>query len=172
MAPRAVDFEAAEHPALHPGRCARVLLDGRPIGYVGELHPQWRQSWGLTVVPILFELALDAVTSRDVPVFASFSKHQAVERDIAVWVAESVSHADVMTALHSAPHQGLLKQAVLFDIYRPSKPDTAVAALEKSMAIRLTLQRDDAGLNEQDIDAAVAVLLDSLSQRTGARLRA
>lgn len=44
--------------------------------------------------------------------------------------------------------------------------------LEKSMAIRLTLQRDDGGLNEQDIESAVALLLNSLTQCTGARLRA
>lgn len=172
MAPRPVEFQVAQHPALHPGRCASVMLDGRSIGYVGELHPLWRQSWGLNAVPILFELELDAVIARDVPVFASFSKHQAVERDIAVWVSESVTHADVMNALQTAPHQGLLKHAVMFDIYRPGKPDVSAPTLEKSIAIRLTLQRDDAGLNEQDIEAAVAMLLDSLTQRTGARLRA
>lgn len=172
MAPRKVEFQVAQHPALHPGRSACVLLDGRSIGYVGELHPQWRQSWGLSIVPILFELDLDAVTSRDVPVFTTFSKHQAVERDIAVWVAESVSHADVMNALYAAPHQGVLKHAVMFDIYRPGKPEASVGVLEKSMAIRLTLQRDDGGLNEQDIESAVALLLNSLAQCTGARLRA
>jgi phenylalanyl-tRNA synthetase beta chain len=40
-------FEPAEHPAMHPGRCARVLLDGQAIGFVGELHPRWRQQYEL-----------------------------------------------------------------------------------------------------------------------------
>ena len=60
----------------------------------------------------------------------------------------------------------------MFDIYRPGKPEASVGVLEKSMAIRLTLQRDDGGLNEQDIESAVALLLNSLTQCTGARLRA
>ncbi|MEY4695288.1 MAG: Phenylalanine--tRNA ligase beta subunit, partial [Pseudomonadota bacterium] len=47
LAPRKAEFVAAEHPALHPGRSAQVLMDGKPIGFVGELHPRWRQSWEL-----------------------------------------------------------------------------------------------------------------------------
>ena len=47
LAPRKADFVAAEQPALHPGRSAQVLLDGVAIGYVGELHPRWRQAWEL-----------------------------------------------------------------------------------------------------------------------------
>src|SRR5690606_37075512 len=61
LAPLQAQFEPATHPAMHPGRCARVLVEGRAIGYVGELHPQWRQSWELAQAPILFELELDAV---------------------------------------------------------------------------------------------------------------
>ncbi len=46
LAPLKPVFEAAEHPAMHPGRCARVVLNGKAIGVVGELHPQWRQESG------------------------------------------------------------------------------------------------------------------------------
>ena len=44
LAPAVLSFEPADHPSMHPGRCARVLLGERVIGHVGELHPRWRQA--------------------------------------------------------------------------------------------------------------------------------
>ena len=83
LAPLRATFEPGTHPAMHPGRCARVLMNGKLIGHVGELHPQWRQSWELPQAPVLFELELDAVLQRAVPQFKAVAKHQAVERDLA-----------------------------------------------------------------------------------------
>src|SRR5471032_4334 len=67
LAPRAVTFVAGEHPAMHPGRCAVVIVDGQAIGHVGEFHPRWRQAYELLSAPVVFELELAAVQSRDVP---------------------------------------------------------------------------------------------------------
>ena len=52
----AFSFEAAAHPALHPGRCARVLRRGEPVGWLGELHPALLKSMDFTYAPVLFEL--------------------------------------------------------------------------------------------------------------------
>ncbi len=174
LAPRQPVFEAVEHPAMHPGRCARVLLDGEPIGFVGELHPRWRQGYELTATPVLFELALDAVLAREVPALREISKHQPVERDLAVIVAEGVSHTALMQAIVAAPTAGLLRNAVLFDVYR-AKPGQAAGGLaegEKSLAVRLTLNSDEATLTEAQIEAAVQAVLAQLQTQVGARLRA
>lgn len=173
LAPRVATFEPVNHPALHPGRAARVLLEGREIGVVGELHPRWRQSWDLPSAPVLFELDLDAVEERVVPVGQPVPKHQAVERDIAVVVAESVTHAALMKAIHSAPTQGLLQHAALFDIYRP-QPGAAGGALaqgEKSMAVRLSFQSPSATLTDEQVEPAVRAVVDALAQQLGARMR-
>lgn len=173
LAPRVATFEPVSHPALHPGRAARVLLDGREIGVVGELHPRWRQSWELPSAPVLFELDMDAVDERVVPAAQPVPKHQAVERDIAVVLAESVTHGALMKAIDAAPTQGLLQRAVLFDIYRP-QPGAAGGALaqgEKSMAVRLTFQSAGATLTDEQVDPAVRAVIDSLAQQLGARLR-
>ena len=176
LAPRRPTFVAADHPAMHPGRCARVLLGDVAIGFVGELHPKWRQAYELAQAPVMFELELDAVLERDVPLFKPVSKHQAVERDIAVLVNEKVSHADLMSAVWTAPTAGLLRQAQLFDIYRPkpAKDTDSAAAIssEKSMAVRLTLGSDETTLTEEQIDAAVQAVLASLIDKLGARQRA
>ncbi len=174
LAPRKATFVAAEHPALHPGRSAQVLLDGVAIGHVGELHPRWRQAWDLPSAPVVFELALDAVLARVVPIAQGVAKQQPVERDLAVIVAEAVTHQQLMQTIHAAPTNGLLQHAVLFDIYRP-KADAVGSALapgEKSLAVRLTLGSAEATLNDAQIDAALQAVIAHLMQQLGARLRA
>ncbi len=172
LAPRKAEFVAAEHPALHPGRSAQVLLDGLVIGHVGELHPRWRQAWELSSAPVVFELSLDAVIARVVPVAQSVAKHQPVERDIAVIVNEQVTHAQLMHGIHTAPTQGLLRDVVLFDIYRPKAESAGGLAVgEKSLAVRLSLHSDEATLTEAQIDAAMTAVLAQLTQLVAARLR-
>jgi phenylalanyl-tRNA synthetase beta chain len=175
LAPLQATFKPDEHPAMHPGRCASVWLGERCIGHVGELHPKWRQTYDLAQAPVMFELALDAVLQRDLPVFQAVSRHQPVERDLAIVVKESVTHAAVMAAVRAGGGD-LLRDAVLFDVYRPKKQVDAgsggLAADEKSLAVRLTLSRDDATLTDDEIDASVKGALESLAQRVDARLRA
>lgn len=171
LSPLQASFEPAEHPALHPGRCARINIAGVSVGYVGELHPKWRQQYGLAQAPVLFELALDAVLARTVPQFSPVTRFQVVERDIAVTVAEAVTHAQVMAAVHSAPGATVLKQAVLFDVYRPKQASAGLAMGEKSLAIRLTLGADDATMTESQIDVVVQSVLAQLASQVAARLR-
>jgi len=172
LAPRQAQFVAAEHPALHPGRSAQVVLEGIVIGHVGELHPRWRQSWELNSAPVVFELSLDAVTVRGVPVAQGVAKHPSVERDLAVIVSEQVTHQQLMAAVHAAPTQGLLRDAVLFDIYRPKADAQAGLAVgEKSLAVRLTLQGAEATLTDAQIDAVMNAVMAQLAAQTAARLR-
>ena len=176
LAPRRPVFEAAEHPAMHPGRCARVLIDGKAIGYIGELHPRWRQDYELPQTPVLFELDWDVVSQRPQPAFIPVSKFQAAERDVAVIVKDSVRHDDLMTAITRAVPQALLQDATVFDVFRPNPkaPEKTpwLAADEKSVAIRLQLRSMDAALTEEQIESARQAVVQQLVADTGARLRA
>ena len=175
LSPQKVVFVVGEHPAMHPGRCANVMLNGVSIGFVGELHPRWRQSYELAQAPVMFELELDAVSSRPVPVFKPVSKYQAVERDIAVMVDESVTHAALMKAVWATATDGLLRDAVLFDVYRPKLAKDSETETEpnqqKSMAVRLTLNSEEGTLNEAQIEAVVQAVLTSLTTALAARHR-
>ena len=173
LAPQRPVFEAAEHPALHPGRCARILLDGRAIGVVGELHPRWRQAYELPQAPVLFELDWEAVLQRPLPHSQPVPKYQAAERDIAVIVKESVTHDQLIAAARAAPTQGLLRSASVFDIFR-AKAGQAVdwlATDEKSVAIRLLLQNDAAALTDEALEQARQAVLNQLISSVGARQR-
>jgi phenylalanyl-tRNA synthetase beta chain len=171
LAPLQAAFEPATHSSMHPGRCASVSVNGQVIGFVGELHPKWRQGYELAQAPILFELELDAVLQRRVPQFASVSKHQPVERDLAVIVSESVTHAALMSAIDGAGISQLLRSATLFDVYRPQQASASMQLGEKSLAVRLVLSSDEATLTDDQIDAAVKAVVDRLQTALGARLR-
>ncbi len=171
LVPRKAQFKPAAHPALHPGRCASVWLDGREIGVVGELHPRWRQAWELAQAPVLFELDLEAVVSRPVPVFEPVPKFQPVQRDLAVIVADTVTHDAVLEAVRSASTGGLLRDAFLFDVYKPKQAAAGLAANEKSLAVRLTLASSEATLTDEQIDGAVKAVVSRIASQLGGRLR-
>jgi phenylalanyl-tRNA synthetase beta chain len=172
LSPAVAQFEPAAHPAMHPGRCAQVVLQGKVIGHVGELHPRWRQAWDLTQAPVVFELLLDPVLAHAVPVATGVAKFPSVERDIAVIVKDNITHAALMAAVHAAPTQGLLKNAVLFDVYRAKTENASMALDEKSLAVRLTLNSEEGTLTDAQIEAAVQAVVQQLGQQLGARLRA
>ena len=175
LAPAKPVFAPAEHPAMHPGRCASVMLNGAAIGFVGELHPKWCQAYDLPSAPLLFELDLDAVMERTVPAAKAVSKHQPVQRDIAVLVAEQVTHAALMRAIWAAPTAGLLKDVRLFDVYRAKAgrdgSGADVESANKSLAVRLTLNGDDATLTEAQIETAVQAVVSQLGSDIGAHQR-
>lgn len=133
-------------------------------------------AYDLPSAPVMFELDLDAVLRRPLPVFKAIGRHHPVERDLAIVVKESVSHASVIAAIREATGaRSLLREALCFDVYRPqagaNSSTSALAADEKSLAVRLTLNRDDATLTEAEIEAAVQSVLDALTKQLGARLR-
>ena len=171
LAPFKPIFALAEHPAMHPGRCASIVIDGKAAGFVGELHPKWRQSYDLAQAPLMFEIDLEAALRRTVPVFANVSKLQPVERDIAVVLPEAVTHSALMNAIYSADTKGLLTKATLFDVYRPQTGTSEMAANEKSLAIRLVLTSQTVSLNEEMIEAAVRAVTARLESSFQARLR-
>jgi phenylalanyl-tRNA synthetase beta chain len=170
FAPKPVRFIAAKHPAMHPGRCASVEVDGQPVGHVGELHPRLRQAYELPSVPVLFELDLHATLERELARFAPIPRQQPAWRDLSLVGAESITHDALMQAIRATPTP-LVRSALLYDIYKPVSPNADIRPGERSMTIRLELLDDSATLTDERIDAVVAQVLQSLGARLGVRLR-
>jgi phenylalanyl-tRNA synthetase beta chain len=167
---RQASFVAASHPAMHPGRCAQVNLRGVAIGFVGELHPRWRQSYELPQAPMLCELDLDALLARELPAFVPVPRQQSAWRDLSLVASDQVSHDALMQTIASAG-AALVRSARLFDIYKPVRPAADLGAGERSLAVRLELLDDEETLTDERIEAAVGGVLQALQQRLGVRLR-
>jgi phenylalanyl-tRNA synthetase beta chain len=172
FAPRQLRFARAAHPALHPGRSAEIVLDGRSIGFIGELHPRWQQKYDLPLAPVLFEVDAIALQQVHVPAYAEISKFPAVTRDLALVVKQDVAAQDLMDAFvaekKTNPLCGILQVIVLFDEYRGK----GLESDEKSLAFRFTLQDTQTTLQDDLVDAAMAAFVAAAGARHGARLRA
>ena len=169
-------FERAEHPALHPGRSARVVLNGRAIGWIGELHPRWLQKYDLPTAPVVWELELDAITAVGLPKYREVPRVPAVTRDIALVVRQDVAVQDLVDTFEKTavgtPWQRYLQGVVLFDEFRPKAATAAIGAQEKSLAFRITLQDTDSTLQDDIVEAATQQLIRAAGDAFGARLRA
>ncbi|MDH4050312.1 MAG: phenylalanine--tRNA ligase subunit beta, partial [Rubrivivax sp.] len=126
LSPLAPRFLPATHAAMHPGRCARVELDGQVVGHVGELHPRWRQGYELPSAPVLFELDLAAALARPLPEVTPVPRQQAVTRDIALVIDDAVAHDELVRVLRDDA-DGLVRAVTLFDIYRPREAQAGLS---------------------------------------------
>jgi phenylalanyl-tRNA synthetase beta chain len=165
-------FVRTAHPALHPGRSAAVLFQGRQIGVIGELHPRWQQKYELPLAPVLFEVEAVAMQSQKLPVYQEISKFPAVSRDLALLVKNNVQVQDLLDAFAaeqaSNPLGRFVQAIVLFDEYRGK----GLQNDEKSLAFRFTLQDTQTTLNDNNVDAAMAAFIEAARQKCGATLRA
>lgn len=172
FAPHALKFSCSTHPALHPGRSATVLLDGRDVGFIGEIHPRWQQKYGLPAAPVIFEVDAQALQRRTVPAYREISKFPLVVRDLAVVVGQAVSAQDLIDVFRAEQHINarceIVQAIVLFDEYRGK----GLLENEKSLAFRFTLQDTQSTLLEDAVDAAMEALVAAAHKKYNARLRA
>ena len=166
--------ESAQHPALHPGRSAKIfLITGKnriEVGFIGELHPGLQQSYELPQAPILFELDLDPIRELGLPIPEELSKFPAVQRDLALVVKQSVAAQSLLDAM-AASKQNFVRNIELFDEFKPKAGSSSMADDEKSLAFRVTLLNPNETLQDPQIDAVMAALLGAVEKKCAARLR-
>ncbi|MBU0622528.1 MAG: phenylalanine--tRNA ligase subunit beta [Gammaproteobacteria bacterium] len=165
FAPRTLTFQVAEHPASHPGRSARILLEGRAIGWIGELHPQWQQQYDLPQAVVWFEIELAALIQSGVPRLQNISRFPPVRRDVAVLVDENVTVQSLVDVMRAEQVPNVVEVA-LFDVYRGK----GVEQGKKSLAFRVLLQDTQKTLMDAEIEEKMSRLVAAL-QRQGAQLR-
>ena len=158
-------FEAASLPLLHPGRSARVLNNGKSVGWLGELHPRLVRELGFTQAPILFELDFAALRVR-VPQGREISRFPQVRRDLAVVLPETVSFSTLRERVTLAG-SGLLRTLRVFDVYRGPGVETG----RKSVALGLIFQDITRTLTDEDVDRAVAAIVADLRANLDAGIR-
>jgi len=165
LAPASPSFVAASHPALHPGRSARIMLQDQAIGWIGELHPQWVQQYDLPLAPVLFEIEMAVLLQANVPCASELSKFPPVRRDLAVVVDEIVPAQSLLAAMQ-ADNAPYVVELALFDVYRGKGVENG----KKSLAFRVLLQDTQKTLMDVEIDQSMLRLVAVLQQH-GAQLR-
>jgi len=157
-----------DNPTYHPGRCAKVTVDGVDVGYMGQIHPLVAKNYDIEAevygceinMELLFDLRLDA------PTYTALPKYPTVSRDLAVVCDEALTVDDVESCMVAAGGK-LLRTIRLFDIYRGK----GVPEGKKSMAFALELRADDRTLTDADSEAVVSKILKALEEKLGAILR-
>jgi phenylalanyl-tRNA synthetase beta chain len=173
-----LEFEASnEHDALHPGRAAKVYVVAPDhgsrefVGWIGELHPRLQTELGLQFAPLLAELDLETLLSRDIASYQTLTNTPRVERDLALVVSAEmpsnrlVQQIQILLADISGAH--VVKNITLFDEYRGKGLENK----EKSLAIRLSMQDTHKTLNDAEIAEIVDKLIAKLVRLGVARLR-
>jgi phenylalanyl-tRNA synthetase beta chain len=164
----AVTVEPAAVPHLEDGRAVSVLVQGVPVGTLGELHPDVQRAFDLPAPVFVAELSLDAIEalpSRAVQ-YQPLTRHPGVQRDLAVIVAADVPSADVSRAIEGI-RAAELRQVVLFDVYEGAQ----VGPGRKSLAYGLLYQADDRTLTDAEVNRAHAEVVERLRAELGAEVR-
>ncbi|MGB4811419.1 MAG: phenylalanine--tRNA ligase subunit beta [Methylophilaceae bacterium] len=159
-------YEKAEHSALHPGQSARILLNGKTVGWIGKLHPKWQQHYDLPKATYLFELDISAVIHRGIPAYKEVSKLMPVRRDIAVVLDEHIAVQHVLNVIKLAKIQHI-QEVALFDLYQGK----GIAENKKSLALSVLMHDTALTLTDIDVDVSMRNLLQLLQTEFGAELR-
>lgn len=164
-AARRFEFTAGALPCLHPGRAARILLDGRPVGWLGELHPEQVRALDLTYPPVLFELEYGALQAEK-PQFVEVSRFPQVRRDLAIVVDQATPLSAIRERV-TLVASSLLRELPVFDVYQGAGVETG----RKSVALGLILQDNSRTLTDDDADRIVAAIVADLAGTLNARIR-
>jgi phenylalanyl-tRNA synthetase beta chain len=169
---RAVTGRAAETlpgtwPDFHPGKTGVVTIDGVRVGVVGCVDPRLTKASGIDGSAYLYLIDVGALPAYAIPHYRPPSRFPSTYRDLALVVDVTVAARDVEAAIAAA--LGSLCTGVrVFDEYRGPQVDEG----RKSLAVRVTLQRFDTTITDEEADVAMARVLDAVREQFGASLRA
>lgn len=157
-----------DNPSYHPGRCARVTIDGADVGIMGQVHPLVAQNYGIEADVYCAEINFTKLLACQLPdaTYTPLPKYPTVSRDLALVCSEDVTVAQVEEVITAAAGK-LLRDVRLFDIYRGA----GVSEGKKSMAFSLELRADDRTLTDTDSEAVVTKILAALKEKLNAALR-
>lgn len=157
-----------KNPSYHPGRCADIMIDGKKLGVIGQIHPLVAEGYGISGEVYVAELDFTGLQSALAPerVFHSLPKFPTVSRDLALVCDEAMTVGMLEACIKKAGGK-LLRSIQLFDIYR----GPGIAPGKKSVAFSLELRADDRTLTDEDTTGVTNVVLEKLKNDLGVTLR-
>lgn len=161
-----VTYEKAVVDGLHPGRTANIVLDGKRIGFLGQLHPAEQKANGIKETYVM-ELNLEEILAASIEplVYVPVPRFPSISRDIALIVDRSTNAADLEATIRNAGGK-LLKEVNVFDLYEGEKMESG----KKSVAFTLTYFTPERTLTDEEVVAAHDKVVEALTE-SGAELR-
>ena len=158
------DTEHGPPPFVHPGRSAGVVVQGRYIGWVGELHPSVAREWDLDGSVAGFEIDFDALAelAPGPAYYADVTTYPAVLQDIAVVLPDDVSAARAEAAVRTGGGE-LLSSVAVFDVYTGEQ----VGEGKRSLALRLEFRAPDRTLTDDEVNERRAAIERELAEIEG-----
>ncbi|WP_153122906.1 phenylalanine--tRNA ligase subunit beta [Peribacillus tepidiphilus] len=162
-----ITYEAAEIDGMHPGRTAKVLLNGEFIGFVGQVHPKVQKEYDLKETYV-FELSLKALIEAEVAPIAyeTIPRYPSITRDIALVVNKEVSAGQLKALIEEAGGK-LLKEVSVFDLYEGERMEPG----KKSIAYSLRYFDPEKTLTDEEVTKAHNKVLEAVKEKAGAELR-
>ncbi len=164
--PKDFQFMEGSHPALHPGKTARIVRNECNLGWIGVMHPGVAASLELTQEVIMFELELSGVLQAHIPKYREVSRYPAISRDIAVVVDKQITAQALQDCVFKAAPEHL-QNVELFDVYTGEGIDSG----RKSVAMGLTLQDLSRTLTDSEVEDVIQRIVGRLQADLGASLR-
>ena len=160
------EFREEHHPALHPGQSAMIMVTGKPVGWLGCIHPQLAQKLEIPRKTYLFELDLQILHQGKLPSFQNLSRFPSIRRDLAI-VVDVGTPAGALCNSITEQAGSLLTDLTVFDVYQGKGVETG----RKSVALGLILQDSSRTLTDDDVDAVMTGITGQLEKQFGATLR-
>lgn len=157
-----------DNPSYHPGRCAKVTINGADVGFIGQVHPLVAKNYGMDCDVYCAEISMRALFANRLPdaTYVALPKYPTVSRDLALICNEETTVAEVENTIYASAGK-LLRNVSLFDIYR----GTGIPEGKKSLAFSLELRADDRTLTDADSEQVVAKVLKALNDTLSIVLR-
>ena len=163
-------YERSARPYLHTGRGAEIVVNGKNVGFVGEVHPDVADNYGVDNFRLyVAEISIDEIFDGNAPAkgkFREFSKFPIIERDLAVVVDDSVLAGDMTEAVLGAKIK-YLTEAKVFDTYKSEQ----IGQGKKSVAMSFAFSSLERTLTDDEIATEMAKILSVLKRKVGAKIR-
>ncbi|OCH98199.1 phenylalanine--tRNA ligase subunit beta [Legionella jamestowniensis] len=162
-----VKFEAEKHPALHPGKSARITIENQNAGWCGVLHPRIADALDIHEEVVLFELRLNALVKEATPRYRQISKFPQIRRDLSMLVNNEITAAQIESAVYEVAGAEYLRSFDVFDVYTGEH----IPEGKKSLAIALTLQDDKRTMIDSEINTIISAIIKKLNEEFAIILR-
>lgn len=153
---------------FHPGRCAKLVKNGKVLGIMGQLHP--RVASAFKIGTEVYEAEIDVMTLLEISNsrkhYVQLPKFPATNRDIAVVVNEKVNVGEIEDIIEKNK-SGIVESFKLFDVYRGIQ----LGISKKSVAYSIVFRAADRTLTDDEVNGVMQKIVDELKEKLDADLR-